>query len=81
MRTANSTKPKTDFGIEVSLFCAQTGMSKKQLAQATSEYIGDPEAVKYTTLVETTTGRSAGHQLKPIVRAFMRNYMDSRAGA
>ena len=51
MRTANSTKPKTDFGIEVSLFCAQTGMSKKQLAQAASDYIGDPEAVKYTTLV------------------------------
>ena len=26
MRTANRVKPKTDFGIEVRLFTAQTGM-------------------------------------------------------
>lgn len=67
MRTPNRTKPKTDFGIEVSVFKAQTGMSSKELA--------DAAGVKYTTLVEATTGRCAGHKLIPVVRDFMRNYM------
>ena len=30
MRTANRVKPKTDFGIEVRLFTAQTGMTVKE---------------------------------------------------
>ena len=42
-------KPKTDFGIEVRIFTAQTGMTVKELANKTG--------VKYITLVETTTGR------------------------
>lgn len=67
MRTA-----KTDFGIECRLFTAQTGMSLKELA--------DQAGVKYTTLVETTTGRCAGHQLKPIVRKFMATYEPPREG-
>lgn len=67
MRTPNRTKPKTDFGIEVSVFKAQTGMSSKELAEAAG--------VKYTTLVESTTGRCAGHKLIPIVRDFMRDYL------
>lgn len=66
MKTANRTKPKTDFGIEVSVFTAQTGMTVKELAERAG--------VKYTTLVETTTGRCAGHQLIPVVREFMQNY-------
>lgn len=66
MKTANRTKPKTDFGIEVRVFTAQTGMTVKELAERTG--------VKYTTLVETTTGRCAGHQLIPVVREFMQNY-------
>ena len=53
MKTANRTKPKTDFGIEVRVFTAQTGMTVKELAERAG--------VKYTTLVETTTGRCAGH--------------------
>lgn len=60
------TKPKTDFGIEVRLFTAQTGMTVKELA--------NQAGVKYTTLVETTTGRCAGHQLIPTVRQFMEDY-------
>lgn len=72
MRTANRTKPKTDFGVEVSVFKAQTGMSIKQIA--------DGAGVKYTTLVEATTGRCAGHQLIPAVRAFMQNYMEASYG-
>ena len=66
MKTANRTKPKTDFGIEVRVFTAQTGMTVKELAERAG--------VKYTTLVETTTGRCAGHQLSPVVREFMQNY-------
>ncbi|WP_306568945.1 hypothetical protein [Faecalispora jeddahensis] len=66
MRTPKRTKPKTDFGIEVRVFTAQTGMTVKELAEAAG--------VKYTTLVETTTGRCAGHQLIPIVRSFMADY-------
>lgn len=66
MKTANRTKPKTDFGIEVRVFTAQTGMTVKELAKRAG--------VKYTTLVETTTGRCAGHQLVPVVREFMQNY-------
>lgn len=48
-------KAKTEFGIEVRVFTAQTGMTVKELAEKAG--------VKYTTLVETTTGRCAGHQL------------------
>lgn len=66
MHIANRTKPKTDFGIEVRVFTAQTGMTIKTLAELAG--------VKYTTLVETTTGRCAGHQLIPVVREFMENY-------
>lgn len=62
MRTANRTKPKTAFGIEVRLFTAQTGMNMKELAENAG--------VKYTTLVETTTGR----QLIPAVRRYMDDY-------
>ena len=32
MRVANRTKPKTDFGIEVRVFTATTGMNMKELA-------------------------------------------------
>lgn len=72
MRTASRTKPKTDFGIEVRIFTAQTGMTVKELAENAG--------VKYTTLVETTTGRCAGHQLIPIVRDFMQNYLKRAEG-
>lgn len=66
MRLPNRTKPKTDFGIEVRVFTAQTGMTVRELAERAG--------VKYTTLVETTTGRCAGHQLIPIVRRYMSEY-------
>lgn len=59
-------KPKTDFGIEVRVFTGRTGMTMKELAERAG--------VKYTTLMDTTRGRSAGHQLIPAVRMFMSNY-------
>ena len=55
-------KPKTDFGIEVRIFTAQTGMTVKELANKTG--------VKYIT----TTGRCAGHKVIPTVRRFMEDY-------
>ena len=66
-------KAKTEFGIEVRVFTAQTGMTVKELAEKAG--------VKYTTLVETTTGRCAGHQLIPTVRRFRATYPQTEAGA
>mgnify|MGYP004728589485 FL=1 len=66
-------KAKTEFGIDVRVFTAQTGMTVKELAEKAG--------VKYTTLVETTTGRCAGHQLIPTVRRFMATYPQTEAGA
>lgn len=66
-------KAKTEFGIEVRVFTAQTGMTVKELAEKAG--------VKYTTLVETTTGRCAGHQLIPTVRHFMATYPQTEAGS
>lgn len=66
-------KAKTEFGIEVRVFTAQMGMTVKELAEKAG--------VKYTTLVETTTGRCAGHQLIPTVRRFMATYPQTEAGA
>lgn len=66
-------KAKTEFGIEVRVFTAQTGMTVKELAEKAG--------VKYTTLVETTTGRCAGHQLIPTVRRFIATYPQTEAGA
>lgn len=70
MKAPNRTKPKTPFGIEVRTFTARTGMTVKELAMRSG--------VKYTTLVETTTGRCAGHRLIPIVRKFMEEYDEIR---
>ena len=71
MRVANRTKPKTDFGIEVRVFTATPGMNMKELAANAG--------VKYTTLVETTTGRCAGIELSPKVREYMQNYGEENA--
>lgn len=58
MRTANRVKPKTDFGIEVRLFTAQTGMTVKELAERSG--------VKYTTLIETTTAAVQATSSSPL---------------
>lgn len=59
-------RPKTEFGLEVREFTGREGITLKELAAAAG--------VKYTTMVDTMTGRCAGHQLIPIVRSFMFNY-------
>lgn len=71
MRVANKVKPKTDFGIEVRVFTAQTGMTIKELA--------DAAGVKYATLIEAGTGRCAGHEVIPTVRRFMEGYRQKEA--
>ena len=68
MRVANRTKPKTDFGIEVRVFTATTGMNMKELAARAG-----------VKLVETTTGRCAGIELIPKVREYMQNYGEENA--
>ena len=40
----------------------------------TIKELADKADVKYTTLLETTTGRCAGHDLIPVVRDFMQRY-------
>lgn len=59
-------KPKTDFGVEVKMFTARTGMTLRELAQRSG--------VKYTTLLDTTVGRCAGVELIPAVRDFISSY-------
>ena len=71
MRVANKVKPKTDFGIEVRVFTAQTCMTIKELAEAVG--------VKYATLIEAGTGRCAGHEVIPAVRRFMEEYRQKEA--
>ena len=59
-------KPQTQFGVEVATFCAEMGMSKRELAERSG--------VKYPTLLDCTIGRSAGYELVPKVREFMAAY-------
>ena len=65
-------KAKTDFGIEISVFKAQTGLNLKEIAELAG--------VKYSTLVETTTGRCTGTELVPKVRRFMATYQPPAEG-
>lgn len=64
-------KPKTPFGVELSMFCAQHGLTYKDVA--------DGAGVKRSTLIDTTSGRCAGAQLIPRVRQYMAEY-NARAG-
>lgn len=66
MRTANTVKAKTDFGIEVRVFTAQYGITIKSLAEQAG--------VNYKTLIDATTGRCPGHELIPTVRDYMQSY-------
>lgn len=63
-------KPKTSFGIELAQFAATHGKTIKEIAEETG--------VKYSTLVEATTGRVAGHKLIPIVREYMRTLEETK---
>jgi hypothetical protein len=60
---------QTEFGVEVAMFCARYGFSRRRIA----ERLGIP----YVTLRETASGRTAGHEVKPKVREFMKEYENS----
>lgn len=59
-------KPQTPFGVKVSTFCAETGLSARELAEKCG--------VKYATLLDCKIGRSVGVDLVPKVEAFMTEY-------
>ena len=63
-------KPKTPFGIELAQFAATHGKTIKEIAEASG--------VKYSTLVEVTTGRTAGHRVVPVVRDYMRTLEETK---
>lgn len=65
-------KPKTEFGVEIKEFAARTGMTLRELAEMSG--------VKYTTLLDTSTGRSVGRELIPAVRKFMAEYDHKNGG-
>lgn len=67
------TRKKTDFGIELTMFQARTNLTYKQIAEMCD--------VKYGTMMDTTTGRAAGIEVIPKVRAFMAEYMKQEKGA
>ena len=58
--------PHNEFGLEVSLFCARHGITKRTLAQEAG--------VPYASLLAAETGRRAGHVTKAAVRPVMARY-------
>ena len=64
-------KAKSEFGLEVSVFCARYGLSLKQLA-AEAE-------TRYDRLHRACEGRRAGHVTQAAVRPVMARY-EAEAG-
>ena len=63
-------KQKTEFGIEVSAFTAETGLTIAEIAERSE--------VKRTTLVAAMSGKTPGHDVVPAVRDFMGEYKRKR---
>lgn len=64
-------RPKTEFGIELKVFCAKHGITIQQVAEGAG--------VNYPTLLACTVDRSPGYELIPKVKEFMATY-EGRAG-
>ena len=64
-------KPKTAFGLRVSLFTTRTGMTCAELAERAQ--------VKQTTLVSAMTGKTPGHEVVPKVLAYIEGYEKGEA--
>lgn len=60
-------KPKTNFGLEIKVFTAKTGMTAMQLAENSG--------VNYGTLLDVSVGRCPGHEIIPKVRKYMNEYI------
>lgn len=59
-------KPRTEFGVECKIFMAETGMTVRELAQASG--------VKENTLVAAMVGKTPGHDLVPVVKGYMEKH-------
>lgn len=59
-------KPRTEFGVECKIFMAETGMTVRELAQASG--------VKENTLVAAMVGKTPGHDLVPVVKGYMERH-------
>lgn len=58
--------PMNQFGVEVTLFCARWGITKKQLAAEAN--------IPYDTLLQVSKGRRAGHVAREAVQDVMGRY-------
>ena len=70
----NRAGQRTDFGRDVDIFLATWGMTKRELAALTD--------TNYQFLSNCCNGQygRAGHELKPKIYEFMKNYSDEHAG-
>lgn len=62
-------RKKTEFGVELAVFAMCANLTYREIAEKCG--------VKYGTLLDTTTGRAAGIEVIPKVRAFMSEYRSS----
>ncbi len=58
--------PYTEFGLEITMFCAAHAITKKQLAEMAG--------VPYDTLLQCIKNRTAGHEAIPKLTSAMRAY-------
>ncbi len=66
-------KPRTEFGVECKIFMAETGMTVRELAQASG--------VKENTLVAAMVGKTPGHDLVPVVKGYMEKHRGGKEAA
>lgn len=59
-------EPMTDYGLEVTLFCARHCLTKKRLAREAG--------IPYESLLSTLKGRRAGHNVKEALAPVMARY-------
>lgn len=65
-RDPNYRDPMTDYGMEVTVFCARHCLTKKKLAAEAG--------IPYDSLLATMKGRRAGHNVKAAVAPVMARY-------
>lgn len=65
-RDPNYRDPLTDYGMEITVFCARHCITKKKLAAEAG--------IPYDSLLQTMRGRRAGHNVKAAVAPVMARY-------
>ena len=66
-------KPRTEFGVECKIFMAETGMTVRELAQASG--------VNENSLVAAMVGKTPGHDLVPVVKGYMEKHRGGKEAA